>query len=561
MKRAVAPLALLPLLFAATLGAQPGALELSCSITGRSDITCEAVRTSIERELGVSVALNGSASAPLRVHVEAPGAARVGALTSGADSPESIERTVELPADGTRAVEVITWLTGNLARNEAAALIDEYRQRAARAEAERAEAAARAAREQAERAEAAAKAARSAADAKPSEPAPKETKQPEPESAARAELPLSPINLSLFHPLALYPDSDRRRFLFELGLAYGRLGALRGVGLELGVLTVLGPIDGVVFAPVIDGRGPTRGFTSSIFYTGGGDLSGVDLSLVSYRTGNVTGAELATAFAAAKDVDGVIGAAGATLAWDVQGAQLAVGANVAHSVDGVVAAAGANVAGRVEGASLAVGANVVNEADGLLGAAGFNFVGKLDGASLAAGANIAGEVDGAQLGVVNVARKVRGLQLGIVNVAEEVDGTALGVVSIARNGEIQATAYATNHLPLHTSVKFRVGHAYSELGVGYDPRDDSYAFEYGLGAHFGIGPITLEPGVLHSTVKPDGQSFDSGEPHEYLHYRARVGWRFARHVEVFAGGGVRHGAWAVTQGEVDPEVLAGVAVF
>jgi hypothetical protein len=560
MIRAAAPLALLPLLLASVASAQSNTLELSCSITGRADVNCEAVRSAIERELGVSVALNGTSNAPLRVTVDQAGSARVGVLTSEAPS-ESIERSVELPADGTRAVEVITWLTGNLARNEASALIAQYRERAAKEEAERAEVAAKAAREQAERAEAAAQAARAAADSKPKTAPAKPKPKAEPAPAKQAELPLSPVNLSLFHPLALYPDSDRRRFTFELGLAYGRLGALRGFGVELGVLTVLGPLDGVAFAPVIDGRGPTRGFTSSLFYTGGGDLTGLDLSFVSYRTGNVIGAVIATAFAGAKNVDGLLGSAGATLAADVRGGQFAVGANVARATEGVLAAAGANVADRVGGAAFAAGGNVVHDVKGLVAAGIFNFSGKLEGASLAAGANIAGDVNGAQIGVVNVARKVRGLQLGVVNVAEEVDGTALGVVSIAKNGEVQAMAYTSNHVPLHAAVKFRVGHGYSEIGAAYDPSDDTYAFEYGLGAHFGLGPITLEPGVMHSTVKPNGQSFDTGEPLEYLHYRARVGWRFAGHVELFAGGGVRHAAWGPTQGDVDPEVLAGVAVF
>jgi len=294
---------------------------------------------------------------------------------------------------------------------------------------------------------------------------------------------------------------------------------------------VLGPLHGVAFAPVLDGRGPTRGFTASLFYTGGGDLTGVDLSFVNHRTGDVAGAQLATAFAGARDVDGVIGAAGATLAANVRGAQLAAGANVGRSVEGWVGAAGANVVESVEGASLA------------------------------AGANITGEVHGAQIGVVNVARKVRGLQLGVVNVAEEVEGTAIGLISVAKNGEIQGTLYTSNHLPLHAALKFRVGYAYSEVGAAYDPSDDTYAFEYGLGAHLGFGAITVEPGVLHSTWKEGGESFDSGDPREYLHYRARVGWRFANHFELFAGGGVRHGAWGRTAGDVDPEVLSGIAVF
>jgi hypothetical protein len=549
----------LVLLFVLTLAlplrAEPsatGPLTLYCNTPARADLPAETLRLAIERELSAAVLLSASSSAVLSITVERSNEAQLRFLT-----PESgsIERSVELPQDSTRSIEVIAWVAGNLARNEAAELIEKYRRQTPPSPGPTA---------------ADAPIVAKPAAAKPRSP----PAAPRPPAGARARaesdrsgpssaLGFAPINLSLFHPLALYPESHRRRVAFELGLAYGRLGALSGVGLELGVLSVAGPVEGVALAGIaLDVEGPTTGYTGALFYSGSrGDLTGVDTAFVSFRRGNVQGAQLATAFARADRVDGVIGATGLTLATDVRGANLAVAANIAASTEGVAAAAGVNVIRRVEGATLAAGANIGEQVHGLSAAAGANVIDRVEGASLAAGANVSQEVNGVQIAVINVAKRVRGAQIGIINVASEVDGTAIGVVSIAKNGEIQAAAWASNLAPLHASMKFRVGYAYSELGVAYDPGDDEYALEQGLGAHLPIaGPFALEPGLHHSFTKSSSESLGEGEGTDRLHYRLRGALQVARHFDVFAGGGLRHAAWGDLAGETDPEFFAGIAL-
>lgn len=527
-------------------------LTLVCALPGRPDLSPQEVREAIARELGGDVVLTAAGRADLELAVERPNQAR---LRFVRPEGEPLVRRVELPEDTARALDVIAWLAGNLARDEAAELLARYRlERAEKARAD-AEAAARQSSTAAAPLTKPAEVAPAAA-AKPRPPAPERT-------ATDAASPLAPavLNLSLFHPISLYGDSHERRVNIELGLAYGRLGALHGGALELGLLRVGGPLHGAAFAGVLLNRGPTVGYTAGLFYSGGGDLTGADTSFIGYRDGDVEGALLATAFARAEDVDGAIGTAGIAISNDVRGATLAVVANVSRSTEGVAAAAGVNVVGRVEGAALAAGANFGDSVEGVAAAAGANLIERVDGAALTAGVNLSREVDGAQLGVVNVAGHVRGLQLGVVNVAEEVDGTAIGVVSLARNGDVQVNAWASNFAPLHASLKFRVGFAYSELGAGYDPASDEYVLEQGLGLHLPLfGPLVLEPGVHHSVTTPDDQVPGEGEARHHLHYRARAGYGLGKHLELFAGGGVRHAAWGDDVGELSPEVFAGVGV-
>ena len=533
---------------------QSHVFALRYSAPSRPDLPPESVRLALQHELGAPIRLSASTVPLLDISLPRPNEARVRFITP---QGESSERTVELPQNSARAIEVIAWVAGNLARDEAAELIAEYRRlnppSPGPAEGEGGTSAPSSG---AVTKAAPAPAARAAQTSK----GPGRNAAP---SAAAAALAFAPVNLSLFHPLALYPDSHRRRVAIELGLAYGRLGALSGVGIELGLLSVDGAIDGVALGGLaLDVEGATTGYTAALIYSGSrGRLTGVDTSLVSYRLGDVRGAQLATVFTRAGNVDGVIAAAGLTLASDVRGATLAVGANLAGSAEGATLAAGANIVRRVDGAALAAGANVASEVDGLAAAAGANLVDRLRGASLAAGFNLSQDVHGLQLAPINVAKRVRGMQLGIVNVAEHVDGTAIGVISIAKNGEVQATAWASNFAPLHASVKFRVGFAYSEFGAAYDPSSGDYSFEQGLGAHIQVaGPFAVEPGVHHSYTQRDGTSLGEGNGDDYLHYRARGILRLGRHIDVFAGGGVRHGAWGNASGEVDPEVLSGIAL-
>jgi opacity protein-like surface antigen len=147
----------------------------------------------------------------------------------------------------------------------------------------------------------------------------------------------------------------------------------------------------------------------------------------------------------------------------------------------------------------------------------------------------------------------------LVNIASEVDGAQIGLVNIAKNGRIQAEAFATNTLAINAGIRFVSGYSYSELALGYDPigRDNQYSG--GLGAHFDVRRFTIEAGVHgSSTHHPD----TSEKPTRVdLHYRGRVGYRVTSFIEPFVGGGARHGLYGLGKDEVDPEVLAGVALF
>jgi hypothetical protein len=126
--------------------------------------------------------------------------------------------------------------------------------------------------------------------------------------------------------------------------------------------------------------------------------------------------------------------------------------------------------------------------------------------------------------------------------------------------------WTSSELPLHTSVKFLAGYAYSELGVGVGRETSgadrwSFATEGGAGAHVPIiGGLALEPGVHFSQVF-DTDDFKGGPIEDNIHYRLRGTLRLSALLEVFAGGGARHGLGGRTKNDVAPEVLAGVSLF
>ena len=105
-------------------GGEAGPLTLFCAVPARADLPAETLRLAIERELSATVVLSTSSAAVLSVTVERSNEARLRFLTT---KDGNIERSVELPQDSARAIEVIAWVAGNLARNEAAELIEKYR--------------------------------------------------------------------------------------------------------------------------------------------------------------------------------------------------------------------------------------------------------------------------------------------------------------------------------------------------------------------------------------------------------------------------------------------------
>ncbi len=516
----------------ATAPARPLGIHFA---TGERKLDRAALKRALETELGQSVTLTDSPDAALRVEVVARD--RVSVAYRAPDG-QTLSRSVDLPAEDDRAVEVIAWLSGNLARDEASDLLRSLRGSADSPEPPKGEEATSGTPPPAPE------------PAKPAAEPPKPAATPKPDAAPAAKkLALRPLvfNASLFHPLSTAPDSDERSVNFELGLVYSHVGAIDGVAITPGVLRVKEGVSGAALG--------------SLWFSGAGDNEGIVVSsLGTYRSGALVGVEIAGATTLGTGPLTGVGIAGAFgLSGPTTGLTVAGAATVGEGVNGIGIAGAATVQqGDTHGVLIAGAATVARNVDGLAIAGAVNHAGEVNGAQIAGVANAAASLDGFAVAAVNVHGKVRGLQLGVVNIAEEVDGAALGVVSIAKNGRVQPLAYWSSFAPAHAGVKFVVGWGYSEIGMGF--AGDEYMPEAGMGAHIPVWEnVYLEPGAHFSSTHPTDSNQNA--KHVDSHYRLRAGVRLLDAVEVFAGGGARHGIWGETENEWKPEILAGIAIF
>ncbi|HET7540659.1 MAG TPA: hypothetical protein VFK05_12330 [Polyangiaceae bacterium] len=529
---------------AATSTALPLQLEL-----GDSKLDAEAVRKAVELELKRPVILAPVTAGAPSLTVTA-GSGHTVTVSYRTGSGEVRTRSIGVPEDSARGAEVIALLSGNLSRDEAAELLADLAAKATPATESTAASSAEPASE--------AKAPEAQPEG-PKEPAATASPSPSPPASSRPPSnPLPPlietafpaINLSLWAPVSLYRDSEQRAFSGEFGLAYSHVGELRGVGLNLCALRTERDVYGVSLATFYDEtRGTVFGITSSAIVSRRHGLQGVEVSgILNLGSGGARGASAA----------GLI-----NLGRDIEGVQAAGLLNRADALQGVQAAGLLNHAKGVEGLQVAGLLNSANDLQGVQAAGLYNRAAKFSGVQASAGVNVAESISGLQLGVVNVAGDVDGAQVGIVNVAKHVDGASVGLVSVADNGRAQLVVWTSTVQPFNAAAKFTVGLLYTQAGLGYAPGDQTYIYELGLGGHFPIGPVFVEPGVhyseMHSTTDPVGQAVL-----EHVHYRVAVGVDLGK-VSPFGGAAVLqrfdYSDRAPKSVPVAAEVFGGVAFF
>lgn len=503
----------------AAVEGRPELVALQVEATGLR-LDERSVREAILRELQLDDGPAAPGTSPVAIGLRVISGGEL-TVTIHAGEGQDLSRSVATPARADEVPEVTALLVGNLARDEASGLLARLQRR----EPEPAPA---------------------------SEPAPV-VEQPE------KELPLDSVNLSLFYPLTLRWHSDERRFALELGLLYGRIGALSGVGLNGGVLQTRGRVSGVMLA----GLGYWHGGTADgvriggAFGVGGAGLEGGSIAgIATIERGDVSGFQLSGGVNVAEgNVDGVQLTGIANVADAVVGAQVAAGLNLAQGdVDGVQLSGSVNLAqGDVEGVQLSAGMNLAKRINGLQ----ISVV------------NIGGDVDGAQIGIVNVARDVDGMQLGIVNVAREVDGVSLGYVPYSQRGRTQALTWFSSSMPFNVGVRFDSGVLYVMPTFGYDPRGNAvildpvngdYAPGLSLGSHLNIGRAFAEVDVNYSN-RSSGSTYEENDID--LRYRLLGGLQVTRAFAVFAGGGVRHHfrTQSPTDQFVKPELSVGIQLL
>lgn len=529
---------------------------------GESGFEPSAVRAAIARELGVLVVepiASTESESRLEVRFEGPERAEVSFRTPDG---RSVGRSIDLPQQSERAVETIALLAANLARNEAADLISELERRA-----------------RAERSAEAPPESKAEREAPPPPPAAPKPEPPGPEPVDDLLLGRHVINLSLFHPVALYPDSDRRGFKLELGLAYGRVGALDGVGINVMVARVDQKLQGVQVAGI---GSYVRGDSAGVQMAGlgvvsegvchGVHLSGlVNLELGRSRTRSGSESRQGTALVGAQITGGYNSVVG-----DLSGAQTSGGVNtVLGNLDGLQVSGAVNI---VTGSARGAQVSSVNVATGgLIGAhiGAVNLVGSGDPRSSSRGAEIGvtnidgSELDGLQVGVVNVSGSQRGVQIGLVNVSEHLDGVPIGLVNVGGNTDTSMLLFSTSRTPVNLGVKFLTGPVFSTVSGGCDRESfldgacqHVLQGAWTFGGHLTIAePFALEPSIgyaYEADVEKPGESVNRG--HVVL-YRAALSWQPLAELGLFAGAGARqlidHQGRATVQGEV----LGGVQAF
>ena len=404
------------------------ALPLKLSL-GSSKLEPEAIRKAVELELKRAVLLTAADGAEgttsLSVVAHENHTVTVSYLTS-TGLPRT--RSIGIPEDSTRGVEVIALLAGNLVRDEAAELLAAL---AAKADPSATSAAATVADP-----EAGTEAPATEPDAATKPNAGETRPPPEPAQPSApstlpplTKAPFPAINVSLVAPITLYRPSEKLSFLGEFGFGYSHVGELRGVGFNVFALRAERDVRGVSFA--------------TFYHSVGGTLTGVAGSALVHRRHRLRGVEFGgLANLGSADAKGVAAAGLANWQRDFLGVQFAGLVNRAGQFDGIQVAGLGNWANRFQGIQVA---------------GAFNRAEAFTGVQATGAVNVADSITGLQLGIVNVAGDVHGLQLGVVNVAKHVDGTSLGLVSVADNGRVQAVLWASSSLPFNAAAKFIVG--------------------------------------------------------------------------------------------------------
>ncbi len=344
-------------------------------------------------------------------------------------------------------------------------------------------------------------------------------------SESRSELPSRALNLSLWYPVSLGgKHAVDKAFHAELGLFYGRVGAIHGGALSTGVTIIEREMDGSSLAAiglmtgasahgvVISGLGTwTGGRSDGVFVAGGGNLGigplrGVDASIgANLRRGPVAGVQIAC---------GMNGSLG-----DVEGVQTSAGTNL--------------VGGDVNGVQIS----------------GFNGVqGKVRGAQFGA-LNIAqGGLAGLQLGFINVAGDTRGAQVGFINIAKRMQGYPIGVVNVNQSGRFQAMGWTSSLFAANAAIRYVQDHVYTLLGIGWDPGSfkwpehrDTTSYQVALGVQANPRPVFLDVdlGYAHEGPMSGSRSGDSTSSWHVVRVRGSVGLQVVSWLGGFVGAAMR----------------------
>lgn len=313
-------------------------------------------------------------------------------------------RSIELPASESAAVDIISLVVGNLARDESAALI------------------------------AALANERDATSAPAPAPAPAPTPEPDPDAAVIA--PAQPGATTPAAPTRTpAPDPERAR----------------AHGVSLGFIPLLavdiGASGGFSLDILAGARRRTTGFGIAGVGSYADEVRGTQLAGVIATAGEVRGAQIGGAIVVAREVRGTQAGGAIAISGPMHGAQLSGAVGLADDVDGAQIAGAIAVARAVRGTQIAGGIALAQGYAGTQVAGGLNVAaGDVHRAQVAGGLNVAaGGVHGVQVAPINIAGRVDGVQVGVINVARAGDGESIGLINIVRGGRTELEGTLDDH--------------------------------------------------------------------------------------------------------------------
>ena len=485
------------------------------------------LREAIGSELNCAVVDNRAFAHSGEIIVKALGSGQVSVVFLPAKRSAPLRRVVTLPRKAENRVQLIAWLVGNMARDEAADwLLDHQRQKTAKSDGQNDTSVAAAAPPNGDeksvdspktdpaiieqRDGSAGNAANKKDDENSQRAAPQtahaaEKRDISPATFDEHTLHRHALNLAVWHGLLeFYPDAAESRFGFHLGIGYGRVGAVRGFAFDALQHRDDFYLHGVAGSFIWTRASNTDGVAFSFgAVTAQGDLHGADLaSFVTYRNGATNGLQLAGLATVSKG--DVVGGQSATL---------------------------------------------------------FNASGGLRGLQLASGANVADDITGLQGSLVNVAKNVVGLQLGLVNVAKKVDGVQIGLVNIADNVRTQAELWTERNYLENVGVRYVYSPLMFAISTGYDAANDRLRFLFGFGARFACRRVAFAPSLDIGAVVDKVRTHAIGQGHDN-DVRLSFEWELVpKLLGVVAGPTLAFRSDGTTQLKPLPRWFAGVSLF
>jgi len=340
-----------------------------------------------------------------------------------------------------------------------------------------------------------------------------------------AEMPRRLLNLSVFHPLS-FERSHEHIVNIELGLIYGHIGALHGVGGSVG-MTRTGEVRGAMINGLVS-------------YVEGGTTGATVTGMMSFSGGPIEGIQLSGMGNLRVDVG-------------EHGKQRTIGAQIAGL--------GNLSVGPLDGLQLAALGNVqVGDGSGLrMAVMGNAVIGEYRGLMFALFGNAALDLRGVQFAALNVARDVKGLQIGLINVANEVEGASIGIIPVSIARGAQPVVWVSSAYPVNAGVRLESGYLVTTPSVSYSSDD---AVEYAvpgitIGVPIAIGPVFVEPDIGYR-LEVQAEQFEVAR--HRTAYRLGVAWQPHSLLRLHAGGGVMQ-SHRMVEGVAEAEPAEPLAFF